>query len=97
MGSPNLEFILLSDQKKIRWPRKISEITCNYIKGAWVIGSFCGPHYINKIHVKYIVLHNSKIRIFWMKNCDISLLFLLTQIVGTQLGAVLIGIHYLCF
>ena len=24
-----------------------------------------------------------------MKNCDISLLFLLTQIVGTQLGAVL--------
>ena len=85
MGSPNLEFILLSHQKKkIRWPRKISEIACNYIKGAWVIGSFCGPHYINKIHVKYIVLHNSKIRIFRMKNCDISLLFLLTQIVGTQ-------------
>ena len=32
-----------------------------------------------------------------MKNCDISLLFLLTQIVGTQLGAVLTSIHYLCF
>ena len=32
-----------------------------------------------------------------MKNCDISLLFLLTQIVGTQLGAVLTSIHYQCF
>ena len=30
-----------------------------------------------------------------MKNCDISLLSLLTQIVGTQLGAVLTSIHYL--
>ena len=32
-----------------------------------------------------------------MKNCDISLLFLLTQIAGTQLGAVLTSIQYLCF
>ena len=30
-----------------------------------------------------------------MKNCDISLLSLLTQILGTQLGAVLTNIHYL--
>ena len=30
-----------------------------------------------------------------MKNCDISLLSLLTQIVGTQLGVVLKSIHYL--
>ena len=32
-----------------------------------------------------------------MKNCDISLLSLLKQIVGTQLGAVLTSIPYLCF
>ena len=48
MGSPNLVFILLSHKKKIQMAPKISEIACNYIKGAWAIGSFCGPHYINK-------------------------------------------------
>ena len=32
-----------------------------------------------------------------MKNCGISLLSLLSQIAGTQLGAVLTSIHYLCF
>ena len=41
MGSPNLVFILLSHQKKKKnsdGPEKISEIACNYIKGAWAIG-----------------------------------------------------------
>ena len=35
-------------KKKNQMARKISEMACNYIKGAWAIGSFCGPHYINK-------------------------------------------------
>ena len=44
MGSPNLVFILLSHQKKKihMAPKNFGNCMCNYIKGAWAIGSFCG-------------------------------------------------------